>query len=117
MQKQWNTLQTKFFMKHRRLVQTRVQLYPPELADQRQHLEGLTFERKKKKNKKIKRPRGAGGSEGLAIMRAVYSLSTSAGRSNGVRAKRRTDGRADANRTKRRDRKRDWSLVLQSGPV
>lgn len=28
----------------------------------------------------------------MAVMRAVYSLSTSAGRSNGVRAERRTDG-------------------------
>lgn len=48
------------------------------LVHQHRHLKELTFERR------IKRE-GAGGSEGLAIMRAVYSLSTSTGRSNGVR--------------------------------
>lgn len=78
-------------MKLRRLVQTQVQLHPPALADQRQHLEGLTFEKKIKKGgwEESRRERG---SEGLAIMRAVYSLSTSAGRSNGVGAERPTDG-------------------------
>lgn len=34
----------------------------------------------------------------MAIMRAVYSLSTSAGRSNGVRAERPTDGRTQTER-------------------
>lgn len=82
-------------MEHRRLVQTQVQFHQPVLADQHQHLEGLTFEKKIKK----KKLRGAGGSEGLAIMRAVYSLSTSAGRSNGVRAERRTDGPTQTERS------------------
>lgn len=35
----------------------------------------------------------------MAIMRAVYSLSTSAGRSNGVRAERRRDGPTQTERS------------------
>lgn len=52
-------------MEHRRLAQTQVQLHPPALADQHQHLEGLTFEKKiKKKAEGSRRERGIGHNEG-----------------------------------------------------